>query len=263
MDEIIEFESGTGGLVLLDPDMFDLLGSEFGYRLGIVMDPEGRTHDGPGGEPWQTQWIRAAEPLQLLQEEGQFQLILTGEGVFHVRVTDERHPIRATAEGSWLCGTLRLEHERLVIAETWPNPDENHEFGVPRGEFQVWLHALPQPREVTRTLGVFGSSDYPFLALELRREPALGAMPTTFPARLPLPEDAMEPQPGWLCRATVKRNEGGDFFLVDLHRTRNEISGQGRLPVRPGEGLRPGDQVLVRLNNRAQGLWSLELDRRL
>jgi len=262
MDEIIEFETGSGGLVLLDPDMFDLLGSDFEYRLGIVMDPEGRTHDALGSEPWLTQWIRAAEPLQVLHEEGQFQIILTGEGVFYVRVTDERQPLRAKAEGSWLCGTLRLEHERLVVAETWPNPDENHELGVPRGEYQVWLHRLPVPPEVTRTVGVFGTIDHPFLALELSREPALGATPTTFPLRLPLPDDAMEPQPGWLCRATVKRNEG-DFFLVDLHRTRSEVSGQGRLPVRPGEGLRPGDQVLVRMANRAQGFWSLELDRRL
>jgi hypothetical protein len=262
MDEIVEFETASGGLVLLDPDMFDLLGSDFEYRLGIVMDPQGTAHEGFSSEPWPTQWIRAAEPLQALHDEGQFQLILTGEGVFHVRVTDEAHHFRSKSEGSWLCGTLRAEHERLVIAETWPNPEESHDLSVPQGEFQVWLHALAIPPEVTRTVGVFGTSDYPFLALELCRELAPGASTTSFPVRLPLPEDAMEPQSGWMCRATVKRNEG-DFFLVDLHKTRRELAGQGRLPVRPGEGLRPGDQVLVRITNRAQGFWNLELDRRL
>jgi hypothetical protein len=241
--------------------MFDLLGWEFEYRLGIVMDPEGRNHES-GNEPWPAQWIRAAEPLQVLQEEGQFQLILTGEGVFHVRITDEKHQLRSRAEGSWLCGKLRVEHERLVVAETWPEPEERHEFAVPRGEFQVWLHRLSIPADVTRTVGVYGTADYPFLALELSREPGMGVAPTTFPVRLPLPEEGMEPASGWLCRATVKRNEG-DFFLVDLHRTRKELSGQGRLPVRPGEGLRPGDQILARLTNRAQGFWNLELDRRL
>jgi hypothetical protein len=261
MDEVIEFDTSTGGLVVLDPDMFDLLGWEFGSRLGIVMDPEGNDHEGVH-EPWPVQWIRAAEPLQELQEQGQFQLILTGEGTFHVRVTDEKHQLRSKAEASWLCGTLRVEHERLVVAETWPDPEESHEFAVPRGEFQVWLHRLPIPPEVTRTVGVFGTPDYPFVAVELARDPVPGVTPTTFPVRLHVPEEAAEPHAGWLCRATVKRNEG-DFFLMDLHRTRRELSGQGRLPVRPGEGLRTGDQVLVRIANRAQGFWNVELDRRL
>jgi hypothetical protein len=262
MDEVIEFETGTGGLVVLDPDMFDLLGWEFGYRLGMVMDPEGRTHEALGNEPWITQWLRAAEPLQALQEEGQFQLVLIGEGVFHVRVTDEKQQLRAQAEASWFCGTLRVEHERLVVAESWPDPDNSHELAVPRGEFQVWMHRMPVPADVTRTLGVFGTPDDPLLAIELSREPATGVARATFPLRLSLPDGSAEPHQGWLCRATVKRNEG-DFFLMDLHRTRRELSGQGRLPVRPGEGLRPGDQVLVRIANRAQGFWNLELDRRL
>src|SRR5262245_40716687 len=261
MDEVVEFETSTGGLVVLDPNMFDLLGWEFGSRLGIVMDPEGLNHE-DAHEPWPQQWLRAAEPLQELQEQGQFQLVLTGAGVFHVRVTDEKHELRSTAEASWLCGTLRVEHEQLVLAETWPDPEESQELTVPRGEFQLWLHRMPIPSEVTRTVGVFGTLDYPYIALELCREQVPGATPTTFPARLQLPEDAVEPHAGWLCRATVKRNEG-DYFLMDLHRTRREVSGQGRLPVRPGEGLRTGDQVLVRITNRAQGFWNVELDRRL
>ena len=99
-------------------------------------------------------------------------------------------------------------------------------------------------------------------AIQLCREPVPDVKPTTFPVRLQLPEDAAEPHAGWLCRATVRRNEG-DYFLMDLHRTRHEVTGQGRLPVRPGEGLRTGDQVLVRMANMAQGFWNLELDRRL
>jgi len=118
------------------------------------------------------------------------------------------------------------------------------------------------PPEVTRTVGVFGTSDHPYIAFELSRDSVPGATPTTFPVRLPLPEGSMELNPGWLCRATVKRNEG-DFLLVDLHRTRRETLGQGRLPSRPGEGLRTGDQVLVRILQWQQGFWSLELDRRL
>jgi hypothetical protein len=261
MDEVIEFETGTGGMIVLDPDMPDLLGWEFGYRLDMVMDPEGRSHEALGNEPWITQWLRAAEPLQALQDDGQFQLFLTGEGVIHVRVTDEGHDLRAQAEASWFCGTLRVQNERLVIAESWPDPEDRHELAVPSGDYQVWLHRLVVPAELTRTLGVFGAPDDPQLALELSREAATGPR-ATFPVRVPLPESTAEPQQGCLCRATVKRNEG-DFFLMDLHRTRRELSGQGRLPVRPGEGLRPGDHVLVRIANRAQGFWNLELDRRL
>ena len=62
MDEVVEFESSTGGLVVCDPNMFDLQGWEFGSRLGIVMDPEGVSHEG-AHEPWPQQWLRAAEPL--------------------------------------------------------------------------------------------------------------------------------------------------------------------------------------------------------
>jgi hypothetical protein len=260
MDEVVEFETGTGGLVMLDPNMFDLQGWEFGSRLGIVMDPEGVAHE-EAHEPWPQQWLRAAEPLAELQEQGQFQLVLTGQGTFHVRVTDEKHPLRSEAEASWLCGKLCVEHEQLVLAESWPDPEESHELSVPRGEFQVWLHRLPIPDEVTPTVGVFGTVDFPFLAIELCRDPVPGS-PATFPVRLQLPEEAAEPHAGWLCRATVRRNEG-DYFLVDLHRTRREVSAQGRLPVRPGEGLRTGDQVLVRMGSMAQGFWNLELDRRL
>jgi hypothetical protein len=262
MDEVIEFETGTGGLVVLDPGMSDLQGWEFGYRLDMVMDPEGRTHEALGNEPWVTQWIRAAEPLQALQEDGQFMLVLTGEGVFHVRVTDEKTALRQQAEASWYCGRLRVDNDRLVLAESWPEADDRHDLSVPNGAYHVWVHRLPVPTEVTRTLGVFGTPDDPRLAIELSAEPPAGATRALFPLRLALPDAAAEPHQGWLCRATVKRNEG-DFFLMDLYRTRRELSGQGRLPVRPGEGLRPGDQVLVRIANRAQGFWNLELDRRL
>ena len=262
MDESFEFETATGGLVVLDPEMFDLLDWEFGYRLGIVMDPQGLSHEALGEEPWPKQWIRAAEPLQELQEQGQFQLILTGEAVFHMRVTDEKHQLRAKARSSVLCGRLRVESERLVVAESWPDPEDSQQFDLPRGEFQVWMHVLDIPADVTRTVGVFGTSDFPYLAIELVRDAAPAEGPNTFPVRLPLPEDEAEPSYGWLCRATVKRNEG-DFLLLDLHRNRRETLGQGRLPARPAEGLRPGDQVLVRILQKAQGFWSLELDRRL
>ena len=140
--------------------------------------------------------------------------------------------------------------------------EESQQFDLPRGEFQVWVHVLRVPPEVTRTVGVFGTSDYPYLAVELVRDAPPAAAPTTFPVRLPPSAEDGEPGYGWLCRATVKRNEG-DFLLLDLHKNRRETLGQGRLPARPAEGLRPGDQVLVRLLQMAQGFWALELDRRL
>jgi hypothetical protein len=111
-------------------------------------------------------------------------------------------------------------------------------------------------------VGVFGTPDWPFLAIELSREVAEVAPTTSFPSRLPLPGDLWEPHPGWLCRASVKRNEG-DFLLLDLERSRHSTAGAARLPVRPGEGLHPGDHVLVRIVSQAQGFWNAELDRRL
>jgi hypothetical protein len=263
MDEIFEFETTTGGLVLLDPTMFDLLEPSFAQRLAIVMDPKGENDSDLGEEPWPKKWLRAAEPLQLLQEEGQFQVVLTGEGVFHLRVTDEKHGLRSQAESACLCGTLRVASDRLVLAESWPEPEEAQEFELPSGDYQLWLYVLPVPPEVTRTVGVFGVPDWPFLALELSREPAENIQATSFPPRVPLPEDALEPHPGWLCRATVKRSEG-DFLLLDLQRTRRITSGQARLAVRPGEGLHAGDRVVLRMLNQAQGgYWNAELDRRL
>ena len=59
MDETIEFETQTGGLLLLDPTMFDLLEPSFAHRLYTVMDQLGRNeddaeagqrHDGTGDE---------------------------------------------------------------------------------------------------------------------------------------------------------------------------------------------------------------------
>lgn len=262
MDETFEFETTTGGLVLLDPTMFDLLDPGFGRRLAVVMDPTGEKGEEIGEEPWQRQWLRAAEPLQLLQEEGQFQVVLTGEGIFHLRVTDEKHGLRSQAESASLCGTLRVASDRLVLAETWPDPEEVLELMLPSGDYQLWLYVLPIPAEVTRTVGVFGVPDWPFLALELSKEPVESAQATTFPPRVPLPEDALAPRPGWLCRATVKRSEG-DFLLLDLQPTRRVTAGQARVPARPGEGLHAGDRVVLRILSQAHGYWNAELDRRL
>jgi hypothetical protein len=261
MDETIEFETQTGGLVLLDPTMFDLLEPSFGHRLYTVMDQLGR-NEGMEDEARSQQWLRAAEPLQLLEEDGQFQLVLTGEGVFHVRLTDEKHGLRAGAQSASYCGRLRVASDRLVLAESWPDPEEVHEFDVTSGEFDVWLYELPVPPEVARTVGVFGTPDWPYLAVELSRELSASVPATSFPCRVPIPEDDWEPRPGWLCRAAVKRNEG-DFLLLDLQRSRRNTSGQARLRVWPGEGLHPGDRVLVRIVSQAQGYWNAELHRRL
>jgi hypothetical protein len=262
MDEIVEFETNTGGLVLLDPNMFDLLDPSFGQRLEVLMDPKGEGELAPSDEPWSARWLRAAEPLQLLQEEGQFQVLLTGAGVFHVRVTDEKHGLRSKAESACFCGTLRVASERLILAESWPDPDETQEFELPSGEYQLWASVLPVPPDFTRTVGVFGGPDWPCLALELSQEPAPVGLTTSFPPRLALPAEAWDPHPGWLCRATVKRNEG-DYLLLDLQRTRSLGSGQARVALRPGEGLRAGDRVLLRMVSEAQGYWNAELDRRL
>jgi hypothetical protein len=262
MDEIVEFETETGGLILLDPTMFDLLEPSFGQDLSVVMDVKEDDDRPPANEPWSKQWLRSAEPLQLLQEEGQFQLVLTGEGLFHVRITDEKHGLRSQAESVSLCGTLRVASNRLVLAESWPDPQEAQEFALASGDYQLWLSVLPIPPEVTRTVGVFGTPDWPFLALELSKELAEVTPATSFPSRLPLAQDLWEPHPGWLCRASVKRNEG-DFMLLELQRTRRSSAGSARVPVRPGEGLHPGDHVLVRIVSQAQGYWNAELDRRL
>jgi hypothetical protein len=263
MDEILEVETESGGLVLLDPFLSELLGPQFGSQLAIVMgprEPEDEARDEE--DPFALAWLTAAEPLADLHEQGQFQMVLTGEGVFHTRVTDERHQLRSKAETSMLCGPLRIESGQLVLADGWPNPENRQDLVVPPGQYHLWLHTMAIPPEVTRTVGVFGTDDSPFLAIELSQEPPRDAPVATFPPRVQMPEDAWEPAPDRLCRATVRRSEG-DFLLLDLHRSRQATMGSGRMMVRPGERLRPDDRVLVRLLSEAHGYWNVELHRRL
>jgi len=132
MDEVIGFQTDSGGLLLLDPASGGLLGDNFGSFLGIVLDPEGRTAQGVGDdEPWAVTWERAAHPLRLLRQEGRFQVILTGEGVFHVRITDAKDRIGANVRGSWFCGRLLVNTGRLMIADMWPNPENSHDLAFP------------------------------------------------------------------------------------------------------------------------------------
>src|SRR5262245_12676783 len=186
MDDVFEVETESGALVLLDPCLSELLGPEFGAQLEIVMGPrelDDRASDEE--DPFALAWFTAAEPLEGLRNEGQFQLVLTGEGVFHTRVTDEKHQLRSRAESSVFCGPLKIESGQLVLADNWPNPENRQDLTVPPGQYYVWLHTLPIPPDVTRTVGVFGEDDSPFLALELSQEPPGDTPPAEFPPRVP------------------------------------------------------------------------------
>src|SRR5262245_28456056 len=209
MDDTIEVETESGGFVLLDPFLSELLGPEFSSQLEIVLGPREPGEDAPDEEdPFALGWFTAAEPLEALRNQGQFQLIVTGEGVFHTRITDEKHQLRSKAESSLYCGPLKIESGQLVLVDNWPNPENRQDLTVPPGQYYVWLHTLPIPADVTHTVGVFGADDSPFLALELSQEPPGDVTPVEFPPRVPMPEDAWQPAPERLCRAVVKRSEG-------------------------------------------------------
>jgi hypothetical protein len=127
MDEVIAFQTDSGGVLLLDPASGGLLGDDFGALLGIVLDPDGRTAQDVGDdEPWEVTWEKAAHPLRLLQQAGRCQVILAREGVFHVRITDARGRIGGEVTDSWFCGKLLVDSGRLMIADMWPAPENSH-----------------------------------------------------------------------------------------------------------------------------------------
>ncbi len=258
MDEVIGFRTDSGGLLLLDPASSGFLGDEVGDLLGIVLDPEGRTAQDVGDdEPWTVTWERAAHPLELLQKEGRIQIILTGEGVFHIRVTDARGRFGSNVRASWFCGRLLVNTGRLTIADMWPNPASSHTLALSPGEYWLWVHALEGASDVPRTVGVVGTVDWPALALELCSDPPAEVLPAPFPHRIPFPEAAWQPEAGCLCEATVKRSEGA-VLLLNLHRTRRIMSGYARMPTPSSSPPHVGQSILVRVLSRASGYWNVE-----
>jgi len=259
MNEVIAVQNDSGGLLLLDPGSAGSLGDDFADLLAIVLDPEGRTAQGTeDDEPWAATWQRAARPLDQMQGEGRFQLILTGEGVFHVQITDSSDRIGAKVRGTWLCGRLVAGTGGLIITDMWPNPENRHELALPPNEYWLWVHCLEVPSHVPRTVGVLGALEWPALALELSVYlPSENVQPVPFPCRLAFPESAWQPEPGCLCEATVKRSEG-DVLLLNLHKTRRLKSGYARMPTPSFDPPRLGQSIVVRIMSRASGYWNAE-----
>ena len=79
----------------------------------------------------------ASAPSALAQDEGATpgdddQVVLTGEGVFHLRITDEKHGLRSQAENVSFCGTLRVASDRLELdADGGLIVGRDHSFGGP------------------------------------------------------------------------------------------------------------------------------------
>ncbi|HEX8338441.1 MAG TPA: hypothetical protein VF621_17105, partial [Pyrinomonadaceae bacterium] len=77
----------TGGILMLDPENADPLGDDFVERLDAALNPDDAAeqtaeHDGD----WARAWSEAVQGLRRMSDGGEFTLILSGEGTFHVRL---------------------------------------------------------------------------------------------------------------------------------------------------------------------------------
>ena len=258
----------TGGIILLDPAHADALGDDFVEQLDAALNPgdaagQAAGHDGD----WAREWTEAVEGLRRLSAGGEFTLVLSGEGTFHVRLQtedlgeEERGRVVESFEER-----LRVRSGRLALT------DGGEFFGeglpgegavsleVPEGWYSVRIHHLERHASLTPTVGVYGSEEHPALVLCLvPAEPGDAAARggEAFPRLRPSREGYEEPRPGWDCYAQVTGVEGGTAAL-ELMLTETVYSGHARMSVPEGEELEAGDYVLVRLVEDAGDYWKAE-----
>ncbi|HEX8558008.1 MAG TPA: hypothetical protein VF668_07910 [Pyrinomonadaceae bacterium] len=258
----------TGGIILLDPENADDLGDDFVEQLDVALNPDdaaGQTAERDGD--WARAWSEAVEGLRRLSAGGEFTLVLSGEGTFHVRLQtrdlddeergrvvesfEERVRVRsgrlAFTDGSEFFGE-ELPGEGAVFAE------------APAGLYAVRIHHLERRPSHTPTVGVYGSEEHPSLIIRLTpAEPDAAAPPAAepFPRLRPSREGYEEPRPGWRCYAQVTGVEG-DSASLELMLTETVYSGHARMSVPEGEELKAGDYVLVRLVEDAGDYWRTE-----
>lgn len=258
----------TGGILLLDPENADALGDDFVERLDAALNPgddAGRTAGLDGDRA--REWSEAVGDLRRMSAGGEFTLILSGEGTFHVRLQtrelgdDERERlVESFAE------RVRVRGGRLVFTDGGEFfgeelPGEGAVFlDVPEGWHTAQIHYLERHPSLTPTVGVYGSEEHPALILRLAPAgpgEASARADEAFPRLRPSREGYENPRPGWNCYAQVTGVEDGSASL-ELMLTETVYSGHGRMSVPEGEELEAGDYVLVRLVEDAGAYWTAE-----
>jgi hypothetical protein len=269
MDEVsFTLFTDTGGILLLDPAHAEALGDDFVEQLDSALNPAdaaGRAaeRDGDGARIWS----EAVEGLRRLSAGGEFTLILSGEGTFHVRLQarelgeEERGRVVESYEERLRVrsGQLALTDGGEFFGEELPGEGAVL-FEVPEGWYSVRIHHLDRHASLTPTVGVYGSEEHPALVLQLvgsRPEQAHAPADEIFPRLRPSREGYEEPRPGWDCYAQVTSVEGGTAAL-ELMLTETVYSGHARMSVPEGEELEAGDYVLVRLVEDAGPYWTAE-----
>ena len=260
--------SDTGGILLLDPENADALGDDFVERLDAALNPgdDAERTAGLNGD-WARAWSEAVEGLRRMSADGEFTLILSGEGTFHVRLQtrelgeDERERIVESFEER-----VRVRSGRLAFTdggeffgESLPGPGAVL-LDVPEDLYTAQIHYFERHPSLTPTVGVFGSEEYPALILRLApAEPgeASARVDEAFPRLRPSREGYENPRPGWNCYAQVTGVEDGSASL-ELMLTETVYSGHGRMSLPEGEELKAGDYVLVRLVEDKGDFWTAE-----
>lgn len=258
----------TGGILLLDPEGVGDLSDDFVELLDVALDPEGSAGQTAAGDgDWGREWAEAVKGLRRQSAAGEFTLLLSGEGTFHVRLQaeelDEQERDRVVESFE---ERVRVRSGRLAVTDGMEFfsdelPGEGAVFAeVPEGFYSVLIHQLERPASLAPTVGVYGSAEHPSLIVRLTPAEA-GAAPAPeagpFPRLSTSREGYEEPRPGWNCYAQVTKVEGGSAAL-ELMLTETVYSGRARMDMPEGEELSAGDYVLVRLVEDAGDHWRAE-----
>jgi hypothetical protein len=258
----------TGGIILLDPAHADALGDDFVEQLDAALDPgDAAEQTAERDGDWARTWSESVEGLRRLSADGEFTLVLSGEGTFHVRLQaedldeEERGRVVESFEER-----LRVRSGRLAFT------DGSEFFGeelpgegailieVPADLYAVRIHHLERHPSITPTVGVYGSEEHPSLILQLTPTESDASAPPgaeEFPRLSTSRQGYEEPRPGWYCYAQVTGVEGGSASL-ELMLTETVYSGHARMTVPEGEELEAGDYVLVKLVEDAGAYWTTE-----
>lgn len=258
----------TGGILVLDPEDAGALGDDFAAQLDAALNPLDAAEEAAGRDgDWARTWSEAVAGLRRLSAGGEFTLVLSGEGTFHVRLQDEdlgeeergrlieSFEERVSARG----GRLAFTDGREFFGEELPG-EGAWVVEVPAGSYAVRIHHLSRHPSLTPTVGVYGSEEHPSLVLRLVPSEPGAAAPRegeAFPRLKTSYQSYEEPQPGWNCYAQVTGVEGGTATL-ELMLTETVYSGHARMGVPEGEELEAGAYVLVRLVEDAGGYWKAE-----
>ena len=258
----------TGGIVLLDPENAAALGDDFVERLDAALNPVGAAEETAERDgDWERVWSEAVAGLRSLSAGGEFTLVLSGEGTFHVRLQasdlceEERGRLSESFEErvSVRSGRLAFTDGGEFFGEELPG--EGVVFvDVPEGSYTVRIHHLKRHPSLTPTVGVYGSEEYPSLVLHpVASGPGTATAPEgrEFPRLKTSYDGYEEPRAGWDCYAQVTGVEGGSASL-ELMLTETVYSGHARMSIPEGEELKAGDYVLVRLMEDEGGYWRAE-----